>query len=319
MSSAVPSMYPPGPHTLPQLNGPDHNGPSYHLGNRQAPPPPPPPGPMSINGAPPPAGPSGPPQSVAPPLPPYGRTFSPPHELRPLREERPPSPGRGYPLQTPYKHAQPFPGASSMAAGAPAPPIHHQAPEGPPREEHDRPPSAAKRHREWEPDMGPSKKIANEDTRARLDDHSSRRGSPPPTASTPRDMHRRSSSEIRRENQRIADQNYYPSESAHHPAPLAPPPMAAPLPPQHSAPAAPHTPQAQHTPHMPPMANMYDAAKDERKEQVEGAARKINADEDYDEEPEEDKKPVLASLGGSGRTSPRGIANMQPKTESISA
>jgi general transcriptional corepressor CYC8 len=70
------------------------------------------------------------------------------------------------------------------------------------------------------------------------------------------------------------------------------------------------------------MNTMYDAAKEERKEQVEGAARKVNVDEDYDDDGEDEKKAVLsAGIGGSGRTSPRGMASVtgQPKTESISA
>ncbi len=67
---------------------------------------------------------------------------------------------------------------------------------------------------------------------------------------------------------------------------------------------------------------MYDAAKEERKEQVEGAARKVNVDEDYDDDGEDEKKVVLSSgMGGSGQPSPRGMASVtgQPKTESISA
>jgi hypothetical protein len=70
------------------------------------------------------------------------------------------------------------------------------------------------------------------------------------------------------------------------------------------------------------MNTMYDAAKEERKEQVEGAARKVTVDEDYDDDGEDDKKAVLSTgMGGSGQTSPRGMPNMsgQPKTESISA
>ena len=208
-----------------------------------------------------------------------------------------------------------------MAAGAPAPPPSHQIPDGTPRDSHDRPPSAMKRHREWEPETGPSKKAANDETRARLDEHSSRRVSPPGRVPTPRDAHRRSSSEIRKENQRIADQNYHPSEAAHHPAPLAPPPSQVPQQ-QHPGQQTPHTPQSQHPPHIPSMNTVYDAAKEERKEHVEGAARKVNVDEDYDDDGEDDKKAVLSGgMGGSGRTSPRRMANVpgQPKTESISA
>jgi general transcriptional corepressor CYC8 len=177
-----------------------------------------------------------------------------------------------------------------------------------------------KRNREWEPDSGPSKKAANDETRARLDEHPSRRVSPPGRVTTPRDVHRRSSSEIRKDNQRIADQNYHPSEAAHHPVPLAPPPSQ--LPPQHAGPQGPHTPLSQHPPHIPSMNTMYDAAKEERKEQVEGAARKVNVDEDYDDDGEDDKKAILsAGIGGSGQTSPQGMANMtsQPKAESVTA
>lgn len=70
------------------------------------------------------------------------------------------------------------------------------------------------------------------------------------------------------------------------------------------------------------MNTMYDAAKEERKEQVEGAARKVNVDEDYDDDGEEEKKAVISGgIGGSGQTSPRGMASVtgQPKTESVSA
>lgn len=210
-----------------------------------------------------------------------------------------------------------------MAAGAPAPSPQHRLPETP-RDNYERPTSALKRHREWEPENVPSKKAANEETRARLDEHPALQVSPPGRVATPRDTHRRSSSEIRKENQRIADQNYHPSEAAHHPAPLAPPPSQ-PLQTQHvGAPVVPLTPQSQHSQHMPPMSALYDSAKEERKEQVEGAARKVNVDENYDDEGEDEKKAALSGgggLGASGRDSPRGMASVvgQPKTEGISA
>lgn len=212
-----------------------------------------------------------------------------------------------------------------MAAGAPAPapppppPPPHQMPDSMARDNHERPPSAMKRLREWEPENGPSKKVANDESRARLEEHPSRRASPPGSVATPREVHRRSSSEIRKENQRIADQNYHPSEAAHHPVPLAPPPSQ--LQAQLSGPAGAHPPLLQHPQHMPPMNTMYDATKDERKEQVEGAARKVNVDEDYDDDGEEEKKPVLPGMGSAGQPSPRGMASVtgQPKTESIAA
>lgn len=70
------------------------------------------------------------------------------------------------------------------------------------------------------------------------------------------------------------------------------------------------------------MNNMYNPAKEERKEPVEGAARKVNVDEDYDDDGEDEKKAILSgAMGGSGQASPRGMAsvNSQPKSESITA
>jgi hypothetical protein len=71
------------------------------------------------------------------------------------------------------------------------------------------------------------------------------------------------------------------------------------------------------------MSALYDSAKEERKEQVEGAARKVNVDENYDDEVEDEKKVALSGGGGlgSGRDSPRGMASVagQPKPEGISA
>jgi hypothetical protein len=81
------------------------------------------------------------------------------------------------------------------------------------------------------------------------------------------------------------------------------------------------------------MSTMYDAAKEERKEQVEGAARKVNVDEDYDDDGEDEKKVLLPAvgggigpgMGGSGQTSPMGMVGGggslpgQMKAESVTA
>lgn len=56
-----------------------------------------------------------------------------------------------------------------------------------------------------------------------------------------------------------------------------------------------------------------EAARDERRETYESAARKVEVDEDYDDDGDEEKR-----LGGSGgRNSPQrgGMLNVQPKTE----
>jgi len=259
MQSSVPGMYPPGPQSLPQISLSDR-GQGYQGGVRPSP---------TVNGAPAPHAngtTTNNSNSASNTLPPYGRPFSPPSELRPLREERPQSPGPFRP--PPYQASQPFP---SMANGVPAaaPPLPPA--DTPAREE--RPPSAMKRSREWEAESGPSKKLANDETRARLDDPV-RRTSPPGRMPTPRDHFRRSSSEIRRENERRANENYHPSEAAHHPYSLPP---------------------AQQ---MPSMQSILDGPKEERKEHVEPAARKVDVDEDYDNNSEDDKRAVVATVAG---------------------
>jgi general transcriptional corepressor CYC8 len=276
MNSAAPGMYPPGPQSLPQMSAPDR-GSTFGSARPQsmvtsAP----------VNG-----------NNAAPPsnhLPPYGRPFSPPTELapvRPPRDDHPGSPGSVYP-HPPYNQAQSF---SSIATGAPPPAAAQAAAEAAARERDDRPPSAMKRAREWETDSGPSKKPANDEARARLDDHASWRVSPPGrmSSATPRDYHRRSSSEIRRENERRANDNYHPSEAAHHPQ------------------ALPHQ--------MPPMHSMFEGQKEERKEHAEPAARKVEVDEDYDNNSDDDKR---AMGSGGARSSPQNtMMNGQMKQETV--
>ncbi|KAI9875365.1 MAG: hypothetical protein M1830_008576 [Pleopsidium flavum] len=241
----------------------------------------------SIPHPPPPNGTSGGPG----PMPPYGRGNSPPPEVRPIYDNRAPSPGSGYPHQHYPHHPNPSqPGG--IASGAPPPAAAFAAAEAAALERDVRPPSAMKRLREWEDDSTAIKKPANEETRGRLEDHHHHRASPPDRLSSPRDRHRRNSSEARREDQRRANENYHPSEAAHHPS---------------SLPAMRQQPQPQH---LPPMS---EAPREERREQHEPAARKVDVDEDYDDEDEDEKRNV-----GSGQTrnSPqRGMANGQPKPE----
>jgi general transcriptional corepressor CYC8 len=247
MQPANPGMFPPGGQTLPQISM-QERPPAYGSGVRPSPtmggPPPPP---AHTNGA-----------TSGSTLPPYGRPFSPPSELRPLRDERPQSPGTGY-RQQPFQSGQQFPSISNgvPSAAPPLPPV-----EGPPHD--DRPTSALKRSRDWEADPGPSKKLANEESRARLDDPV-RRNSPPGRLPTPKDHFRRSSSETRHEQERRANENYHPSEAAHHP--YSRPPQQ-----------------------IPSMQSILDGPKDERKEQVEQAARKVEVDEDYDNNSDDDKQ-----------------------------
>lgn len=269
-------MFPPSNQTLPQINSQDRPG----LGPMPRPS-------TSMNGTP-----SQPPTngtSSQPPsnnLPPYGRPFSPPTELRPIRDERPSSPASSY-------HHPPLPPApsfTSMPNGMSTPSTQSANPETTPRQTEERPPSAMKRSREWEAE-GPSKKLANEDTRARLEDQGSRRFSPPSRIQTPRDHYRRSSSEIRRENERRANENYHPSEAAHHPYILPP--------------------------QMPSMSAILDN-KEERKEPVEVAARKVDVDEDYDNNSEDDKR-TQGHPQPPSRASPSGSLGTLPKQEATTA
>lgn len=196
-------------------------------------------------------------------LPPYGRTFSPPTEIRPIREDRPVTPGSAYHQQS-YHHPQ----YSGIANGAPPPAAAMAAAEAAARDRDERGPSPVKRSREWEADA-PSKKAANDETRARLDEFPARRPSPPSAMTAPADHYRRSSSEVRRENERRANENYHPSEAAHHPY-AAPGPVSS-------------------------VHNILEAPKEERKEPVENAARKVDVDEDYDNSEDDKRAPGTRS------------------------
>ena len=247
-----------GPSSLPQLNIQDR-GPGFPS-VRPSP---------QMNGN---AGPqtNGPPPSSN--LPPYGRPFSPPSEIRPIRDERQHSPHGGYHQQH-YQPPQAYPSIANGVSAAPPPlPITTETP----REE--RPSSAMKRSREWESESGPSKKPANDETRARLDEPG--RHASPHRNMPPRDPYGRSPSEIRRENERRANENYHPSEAAHHP--YTGPPQQ-----------------------IPSMSAILDGPKEERKEPPEAAARKMDLDEDYDNNSEDDKRAGSGTATGTAtRNSP---------------
>lgn len=328
-----PNPYPPT-HTLPQLqnaplppSGGHERAPSGGFG-RGGPLPPAPAGAPAPGPAP--AGPnSGPPGSGA--APPYQRPFTPPAEIRPIRDEHPSSPGSTYPSQQfHYGPSAPNQGGNTtgIASGAPAPASAAAAAEAAARERgEDRPSSAMKRGREWESE-GPSKKLANEESRARLDDQNARRASPPARMPSPGEMQRRSSSEARRDDARRANENYHPSEAAHHPPTLPSiqnmPPHASggpSLPPiSEGAAPAPNGP-----PSGPPSANTpvkEELPRPEAPSSHEPPARKMDVDEDYDDEPDEEKKAGAApkdSPGGSasGAANGNGVAsNGRPGTPS---
>ena len=176
----------------------------------------------------------------------------------------------------------------------PPPPAFAAAEAAAAREREERPQGGYKRMADPEDDYkGANKKPANGDSRGRLDDALYRRDSPRERPMSPSRHMRRSSSEARREQ---ANQNYHPSEAAHHPPTL---------PALHQQPSQP--PQGQH---LPPMS---EPPREERREAFEeGAKRKIEVDENYDDAGEDEKRG-----GGSAgrRTPPHALMNGQPKAE----
>jgi len=278
---------PPGPPSTQQGAPTRITNPNYGAANAGIPPPPPLPAQNGNHGGP-------------GPMPPIGRGNSPPPEIRPIADDRMSSPTAGYPHQ-PYQHHANSSQPAGIAAGAPPPTAALQAAENAAarqaaaREIDERP--NFKRLMDSDEDYKSSnKKPANGDSRGRLDDQFYRRNSPPERLASPRDRPRRSSSETRREEQHRANANYHPSDAAHHPQTL--PAMQ-----QHA--------EAEQA-HLPPMA---EAPRDERREPYEGAARKVDMDEDYNDEPEDEKR----GGGSGGRNSPqRGLMTGQTKVEPAS-
>merc|ERR1711900_132061 len=106
-------------------------------------------------------------------LPPFGRGASPRPEVRPILDNRMPSPKSGYPhqQQQQYPHHPDISNPGGIEGGAPAPASALAAAEAAAAERNgDRPGSVGpKRMREWEEDTS-MKKPASDENRARLDD-----------------------------------------------------------------------------------------------------------------------------------------------------
>lgn len=213
-------------------------------------------------------------------------------------------------------------GSTGIAGGAPAPASAITAAEAAAREREDRPTSAMKRGREWEAD-GPSKKVANEETRVRLEDQTARRVTPPNRMPSPGEMQRRGSSEARREDQRRVNESYHPSEAAHHP-PTLPSIQHMPqhgtgssLPPMNEGPApASNGPQ----PGAPSVQVQVkeEPARGEQTPAHEPAARKMDVDENYDDDGDDEKRTSTAAKGSptAGSSSSNGVQTSQSKQES---
>ncbi|KAI0013208.1 hypothetical protein F4779DRAFT_613737 [Xylariaceae sp. FL0662B] len=286
---------------------------------------------------------NGPPNGAPPPhsLMPY-RASSPRSDLRPMHDNRMPSPKSAYPQhQPPYPHHQEPMMPSNMESVVPLPP---KGPMGPDlHRDHDRPPSvASKRLREWE-DEPAIKKPANDENRARMEDMRHRRPSTPirdPYRRSP-DAHRfdeqrrmeeqrrvedqRRVEEMRRvDEQRHINEGYNPSEAAHHPPTHSSMPNH--LPPMQQGPS-PMQGLIHDGPQPSPAPKDYPQDERQRLDhpsvpapaqisEPERAARKMDVDDDYDDSGEEEKK-VNAGGPTSGPGSTAGDKNTTPTSASI--
>ena len=310
LSRAAPSSFPPAPQALPQPqpSAPQANGPTHAMNGLQDP---------GLR-----YGPSGGQNAPAPGAAPYGRGNSPPPEIKPIAEGRPSSPGPSYAAQH-YQHHPNTSQSAGIAAGAPPPAAALAAAEAAARDR-DEPPTSAggsgyKRTFESDDDhMGPRKHAANVESRSRLEDLNHRRPSPPdrklspagrmvsPPSErrlSPSKVHSRNTSAAHPEDQKRADEAYRPSEAAHNPVTLPSMQSQGPLAPPPSAPQP--QPESLHAP-------VAEPVRDEGRETYEAAARKMDVDEDYDDEPQEEKRKD----GSGGGNSPRGNPmNGQTKAE----
>lgn len=238
-------------------------------------------------------------------IPPFGRGNSPRPDIRPILDNRMPSPKSGYPPHSHFQHHPDISNPGGIERGAPPPASALAAAEAAANERDDRPASVGpKRMREWEDDTS-MKKPASEENRARMDDMHHRRPSTPP-----REPFRRSTSEARRaEDQRRANENYHPSEAAHHPQthslPAHLPPMQSGPGPHHDGPPAPPPQSGKDY----PMEDQHERGMDHQHppptavsqmSEPERAARKMEVDEDYDDDGEDEKKPGLTSASAPG-------------------
>ncbi len=267
-------------------------------------------------------------------LPPFGRGGSPRPEVRPIIDNRMPSPKNGYPHQQPYPHHPDISNPGGIEGGAPAPASALAAAEAAAAERNgERPPSVGpKRMREWEDEPSPMKKPASDENRARMDDMHHRRPSTPPRP----EQFRRSSSEARRaeeqrrlderrlddqrrEEQRRANENY-PPHTPHTPIHELPPPPPPPAPKDY--------PIENRERERDRAEHAITAAPQPPSEEPERAARKMDVDEDYDDDGDEDKKGGIISGPGSASGDAKamspavvnghsinGASNGQPKVE----
>jgi glucose repression mediator protein len=134
-----------------------------------------------------------------------------------------------------------------------------------------------------------------------MDEHIARPPSQPLQHGSPQRPHSIDADARRAEDQRRANDNYNPSEAAHHP------PSLAPIPQQQQQPTPTPQPQA-----LPRDVRMSEPVVEERvrEPQHEPAARKMEVDENYDDD-EDDKRPP-PPMTKTERDSPKSANLPQP-------
>lgn len=200
-------------------------------------------------------------------LPPYPRS-SPPPEVKPIVDDRLASPTAAHAYGSHHQQG------GGIASGAPVPASAAAAAEAAQRDREEKGvDTRVKRVREWEEDDGVSvKKPASEDARARLDEI--HRHSPRPGA-------RLGSPDRRSSSERPRNDDYHQAPPPQHQHQTLPS-INSNIPTNHQL--APISDSSRHEPPRRP-----DEDRD-RKEVIEPAARKVEVDEDYDDDVDEDLK-----------------------------
>ncbi|KAF8420056.1 hypothetical protein EV426DRAFT_538069 [Tirmania nivea] len=224
-------------------------------------------------------------------LPPYSHPSphpSPPPEVKPI-VDRLASPTAAHSYRSHHQQG------GGIASGAPVPASAAAAAEAAQRDREEKGvDTRVKRVREWEEDDSASvKKPASEDARARLEEISHHRPSPPRPGARLGSPDRRSSSE------RPRNDDYHQAPPPQHQQHQTLPSINSNIPANHQL-----APISDSSRHEPPRRPDEDR---ERKEVIEPAARKVEVDEDYDEDVDEDVKRA-------GQNGHSGSASQEKKT-----
>ncbi|KAG6008203.1 hypothetical protein E4U21_004802 [Claviceps maximensis] len=255
---------------------------------------------------------------------PFRPTSSPRGEIRP-HDGRMTSPKSAYPPQH-----QPPSGYSHHQEGPPPPPptVSDVGPAPPPAGVSDpaaqrpdsRPPSVGpKRMREWEEETA-AKKQANEENRALLEETSPAFDAAP-SVENRRVEEQRRADEPKKEEPRSQSDNYHPSEAAHHPQSHSvggsnqlPPMQSA------SAPSSEKSQTGLKLKEERPLSEQTSVvASAPVVSEPERAARQMDVDEDYDDSPEDEKKPVAVANGSVPTSGANDVKTTSPTNAGVNS